>query len=80
MPRVLVHHGPAPEILAARIKAERERLGLTRTAAAERLGVHRRSYDQLERSANPTIVTLFALIEVLGMRPKSLLPELYGKV
>lgn len=66
-----------PTILAARIKAERERLGLTRTEAAARLGVHRRSYDQLERSANPTIATVARLVEI-GMDARMLLPELLG--
>ena len=67
-----------PTILASRIRAERERLGLTRTEAAARLGVHRRSYDQLERSANPTVATVARLVEI-GMDARTLLPELLGK-
>jgi transcriptional regulator with XRE-family HTH domain len=67
--------GPSAEDLAERIRAERIRLGLTQREAAERLGVSRSTYRQLETAANPTAITLVGLVRVLGMRPEVLLPE-----
>lgn len=65
---------PDPEVLAARIKAERLRLSLTPTQIAAALGVKRESYLQLERHANPRFSTVGALVGV-GMRIASLAPE-----
>lgn len=79
MPKITNRCGPAPEILAGRIKAERERLGLTKTEAARRLGVARESYAQLEVAANPHLSMVFSLVEMIGMEARALLPELCGR-
>lgn len=64
-----------PLEVAARIRAERVRLGLSQAEAAARLGVVRNSYRQLERQANPRLDTLQALVR-LGMRVQAIAPEL----
>lgn len=71
------HHGPSPVELADRIRRERERLGLTKSAVARMLDVTPHSYRQLEDGARPRLPTLFALINLVGMRPRALLPELF---
>lgn len=78
MPRTLrSRHGPAPSALAGRIRAERVRLGLSQSAAAERLGVGRHSYRQLEVTANPQVSRLLELVRDVGMDARALLPELF---
>jgi len=69
--------GPATPPMPARIKAERQRLGLTQSAVAERLGVARGTYAQAEHdTADPRYSTLVALVG-LGMDPRALAPELF---
>lgn len=79
MPRLLDRRspGPHPSALAARIKAERVRLGLTQMDVAGLLGVGRHSYRQLEVTANPQCSKLVALVRVVGMDLRVLLPELF---
>jgi transcriptional regulator with XRE-family HTH domain len=69
--------GPSPLDLADRIRRERERLGLTKSEVARKLEVRPHSYRQLEEAASPQLSTVYALIEVVGMRPRALLPELF---
>jgi DNA-binding XRE family transcriptional regulator len=76
MPRLNERFSPSPEEMAGRIRAERERLGLSMAQAAEKLGVAKGTYQQLERRADPRLSTLLALAEALGMDPRRLTPEL----
>lgn len=74
--RLSSRYGPEPTVVAARIRGERERLGLTQDQAAMKLGISRSTYKQLERAANPQLSTLLGLVDQLGMRPTAILPEL----
>lgn len=79
MPRLNQRNGPRPGEVGPRIRAERLRLGMTQEQAAERLGVKRGSYNQLEDAkANPKLSTLIALVRVVGMDPRAIAPELFG--
>lgn len=69
-------YGPPGWLVADRIKAERKRLGLTQSRAAELLGIARNTYKNLETSANPQLSTFFALVELVGMDFRRLVPEL----
>lgn len=76
MPRTLrSKNGPLPSVVAARIRAERVRLGLSQAEASRRLDVRRETYKRLETTANPQLSTLIALVE-LGMDLRSIAPEL----
>jgi transcriptional regulator with XRE-family HTH domain len=77
MARLKDKHGPLPRMVAARIRAERERLGLSQEEAARRLGMSRSNYKQYEARANPQLGTLIGLTRVLGMRLKAIAPELF---
>lgn len=69
---------PDPEALSARIRSERERLGLTQREIAEKLGVSQVTYHRFESGANlPQLGTVFKLADA-GMDPLTLLPELFG--
>lgn len=63
-----------PSEVAGRIRAERQRLGLSQEEAAARIGRSRDSYKQLERMANPQADTIVSLVR-LGMRLSAILPE-----
>lgn len=76
MPRLKQKFGPDPSAVAARIRAERERLGISIHEAARRLGINRNSYKQYEVTANPQLSTLIALVSVLGMDLDRIAPEL----
>lgn len=80
MPRRIIslHHGPDPAAMGLRIRDERLRLGLTQAAAAAELGISRGRMRDLEERANPQLSTLCALVDVLGMDPRALVPELSG--
>ena len=69
---------PAPTT-AERIRAERERLGLTISEAARRLAMRPDSYPQLEgakgRAANPSLDTLCKLVRN-GYRLEAIAPDL----
>lgn len=77
MPRSRVRHshGPDPAALAARIRAERMRLGLSQAEAARRIGVHRDTYRQWEEGRDLPLSSLCALV-ALGMRLGRIVPEL----
>jgi transcriptional regulator with XRE-family HTH domain len=64
-------------LFSDRVRAERERLGLSQYDVADRLGVARGTYAQLEtrRSADPRLSTLVALVGA-GFRLGALAPEL----
>lgn len=79
MPRLLQRFGPRPSEVAARIRAERERLGISQYEAARLLGVARGTYCQLETTANPQLSTLIALAEALGADLHAIAPELFGR-
>ena len=68
--------GPGPGVIAARIKAERERIGLTQEAAARLLGVTRGSYQQYEQVTSPRLHTLVAL-KRNGFDLRRIAPELF---
>ncbi len=65
----------SPTATAARIRAERERLGLSQSEAARRAGMSRRAYRLLETTANPTLATLEALAAI-GMDARAIAPGL----
>jgi DNA-binding XRE family transcriptional regulator len=69
--------GPRPVEVAARIKAERERLALSREEAARRLEMSPDVYARLEEATDPQLSTILALVRVLGMRPEAIVPELF---
>ena len=71
--------GPAPETVAARIRAERHRLGFSLADCGRALGVNRHTYRQLEQSANPELSTLIALVTQLGYDPQAIAPELFNQ-
>jgi transcriptional regulator with XRE-family HTH domain len=59
-----------------KIKALREKLGLSQAEAAERAGfAGRQNWYQLEsgRAKNPTLDTITAVARALGVKPKDLL-------
>ena len=66
-----------PALVAARIKAERNRLGLSVGQCGEMLGVDRTSYYELEKVGNPQYARLVELIQVLGFDLKTIAPELF---
>jgi len=70
---------PDPAALAARIRAERERLGLSVREAAALAGFLPSTYAALEGRPNPTIKTLAALVAA-GWRLEAIVPELLAAV
>jgi transcriptional regulator with XRE-family HTH domain len=65
-----------PTDFPARVRSERARLGLSQPQAAERIGVTRGSYKQLEDDAkDPRLSTLARLVRA-GYRLRVLAPEL----
>lgn len=79
MPRLSARLGPdrASEV-AARIRSERLRLGMTVDACAAGLGLHRNTYMNYERRADPSLSALVAF-RSLGMDPRAIAPELFGE-
>jgi transcriptional regulator with XRE-family HTH domain len=64
------------EECARRLRAAREATGLTQGQAAERLGIKRPTYTQYEVGRRvPSWVTLYHLIEKLGLNPAIIFPE-----
>jgi transcriptional regulator with XRE-family HTH domain len=78
MPRPLERFAPGAGSVGARVAAERQRLGLSQQAVADRLGVVRNTYRQIERVTDPKLSTLLALAEAAGMDLRTIAPELYG--
>jgi transcriptional regulator with XRE-family HTH domain len=77
MPRLSVTQGrPSTAELGRRIRAERERLGMTQVEAARRLRISRGSYRQIETVTVLQYGVLLALVLDLGMDAKVLAPEL----
>jgi transcriptional regulator with XRE-family HTH domain len=78
MPRLAQVQGrPSTAELGRRIKAERERLGLSQSEAARRLKISRGSYRQIEDVTVLQYGVLVALVRDLGMDPKALARELF---
>lgn len=70
---------PALKAFTARLRAERERAGLTQAELADRAGLSVTMVQNLERpsyAGNPRLSTLLALSDALGVQPVSLLAEL----
>jgi transcriptional regulator with XRE-family HTH domain len=67
---------PPPSELGRRIRAERERLGLTQDDVARILRIGKSSYRHLEGTANPATFRLLELVQVVGMDLDALLPEI----
>ena len=60
----------------ARLRAERERQGLTRIALAERIGTKHDYISQMERGDKaPSMRTLFSLLSALNASPNFLLSD-----
>ena len=69
---------PTPAEVGQRIAAERLRLGLTQTAAAEKLGCSRSQVTDWEvRGANPTLATMLRF-RAAGFDLRRVAPELYA--
>lgn len=79
MPRLSEKQGrPSTAEFGRRVRAERERIGLTQEEAARRLGISRGSYRQIETVTVMQGGVLLALVEDLGMRAEAIIPELFG--
>src|SRR5215813_576417 len=60
--------GPPLEVIAASLKRERERAGLSLTEVARRAGIAKSTLSQLESgTGNPSVETLWALGVALGV-------------
>ena len=69
---------PTPAELGARLKAERERLGLTRPQAAERIGFDVSVVRDWEvKTCNPTYQTVLAILRA-GYDPRRVFCEMYS--
>jgi transcriptional regulator with XRE-family HTH domain len=69
---------PSPEVFAIRIKAERQRLGLTERAAAGLLAIDQTSYRRYESGTSlPRTDRLYALYAI-GMDPRVIQAELFA--
>lgn len=80
MPRLSDRQGrPDTAELGRRVRAERERLGITQGEAARRLGVSRGSYRQIETVTVLQYGVLVALVCDLGMKLEVLAPEIAGR-
>lgn len=66
---------PDPTTIGQRIKAERERLGLTQEQVAGQLQVTRGSYCQWEERCNARLDGLFLLAKIYDLR--RIVPELF---
>jgi transcriptional regulator with XRE-family HTH domain len=59
---------PEPTQIGSRLRAQRERLGLTLREVARRIGVSASLISQIERDkVNPSVSTLYALVRELGL-------------
>ena len=59
---------PEPAHVGTRLRAQRERLGLTLREVARRIGVSPSLISQIERDkVNPSVSTLYALVRELGL-------------
>lgn len=65
-----------PDDLPARIRSERQRLGLSQREAAELLGMARGTYQQLEDSDRDIRVSTLRRLLKAGYRLEALDPEL----
>ena len=62
------HEHPEPSHIGTRLRAQRERLGLTLREVARRIGVSPSLISQIERDkVNPSVSTLYALVRELGL-------------
>ena len=60
---------PEPQLIGDRLRAERQRAGLTVREVARRIGVSPSLISQIERDkVNPSVSTLWALVTVLGLQ------------
>lgn len=79
MPRLAQRQGrPSTALLASRIKAERERLGLSQRDVAQRLAIAPASYRQMEHVVTLQYGVLLALVKI-GMDPRVLAKELFAE-
>ena len=79
MPRLAQRQGrPSTALLASRIKAERERLGLSQRDVAQRLAIAPASYRQMEHVVTLQYGVLLALVKI-GMNPRVLAEELFAE-
>lgn len=67
---------PSPDTPGARLRAARERLGLSQRELAERLGITQQSYAQYESGARvATLDWLHAVATTVGIDPYTLDPK-----
>jgi len=65
---VLYERLPESARIGARLRAQRERLGISLREVARRIGVSPSLVSQIERDmVNPSVSTLYALVNVLGL-------------
>lgn len=60
------------QLLGHAIREAREHAGLSQERLAEKAGLHRNSVGLIERGANLTVPTLFALADALDVRASKL--------
>lgn len=71
-----VRRGVDQNVIALRIRAERRRLNLTQRQAADRIGISRSTYRQLEDGTDPQLSTLIALADA-GFKLRAVAEELF---
>lgn len=68
---------PSKALIAGRIKAERERLGLSGREVARRLSISPACYRQIESVTTLPYGTLLALVRDIGMDAQVIAEELF---
>ena len=66
----------AMDDIRVRIRSERERLNITVAEAADRFGVSRQSYLQLERKTLDPRVSMIEKLIAIGMRSEAIVPKI----
>lgn len=67
---------PKPSELADRLRAERERLGMSAEDAGRKLGISPGAYRLAETTTHLQYGAILAYVDMLGYDPRNLVPEL----
>lgn len=73
---VAILAGFDPAAAALKLREERNRLGLSQAALAEKIGCKRSTYNNLESRCNPGL-DLFVRLARAGVDPRAIAPELF---